>query len=298
MISCYCLDLASLAQRFLHTSKIGPNRRKNGEANGFVLSRPPHEYSDYLIFLIHATMDEGRLIFQKRPWIASVEILEIVRLFGYRDNVLSWLWMRWPRQVMGSVPFLAWAHLLPTIAHPPESDAANPLQIRWFSSLSKIRSFCQPHNWNLSLGVFGEWLWILMDECPSLTTNWAIMRDVKFLMQKHSGCVASDALLRASYSNGAWDLVGLFSLSSVFTNTSSDLGHIRFWERKGALCVCVCDTSFWQKNADRGNVGSKDKKSKHVWRRWKIWPRRLEMFFVCFAWVLWRLKKWSSKPYL
>lgn len=140
---------------------------------------------------------------------------------------------------MGSVPFLAWAHLLPTIAHPPESDAANPLQIRWFSSLSKIRSCCQPHNWNLSLGVFGEWLWILMDECPSLTTNWAIMRDVKFLMQKHSGCVASDALLRASYSNGAWDLVGLFSLSSVFTNTSSDLGHIRFWERKGALCVCV-----------------------------------------------------------
>lgn len=69
-----------LGSTVLHTSKICQNRRKNGEANGFMLSRPLHEYSDYLIFLIHATMDEGRLIFQKIPWIASVEILEIVRI--------------------------------------------------------------------------------------------------------------------------------------------------------------------------------------------------------------------------
>jgi len=154
---------------------------------------------------------------------------------------------------MGSVPFLAWAHLLPTIAHPPESDPANHLQ---------IRSCCQPHNWNLSLGVFGEWLWIWMDECPSLTINWAIMRDVKFLMQKHGGCVASDALLRASYSNGAWDLVGLFSLSSVFTNTSSDLGLILTYSLLGEKGCSMCVWYFFLvKSADRGMLEAKKRKA-------------------------------------
>ena len=101
------------------------------------------------------------------------------------------------------------------------------------------------------------------------------------------GCITSGQLQQWGL-RPSWFVLSLLSL---YQHIERSWSYSLLGEE--GCSVCVCDTSFWQKNADRGNVGSKEKKSKHVWRRWKIWPRRLEMFFVRFAWVLWRVKKWS-----